>query len=226
MLRERILATKPGEHLGSEQDLLAEYGVSPPTLRAASRILQLEGLMTAKRGVGGGYFSRTPESDVVTRVAAIYLRGRKTNMVDLAHAAAAVNPVISAMAAGNPSAEDRASLVRFVREYQARDRSDEADWILEVGLEFTRRIGQLSLNPPLALFTDVVSQLALAPGRRRRPTFSRDHVDETRSLHLAVAVAIAAGDQDLARALAEDLAAVGTAWVLAGRDRGHTISST
>jgi GntR family transcriptional regulator, transcriptional repressor for pyruvate dehydrogenase complex len=61
----RYLASRdmrPGERLGTEQELAAEFGVSRPTLREGLRLLQSSHLIRASRGPGGGIFvASTPE---------------------------------------------------------------------------------------------------------------------------------------------------------------------
>jgi DNA-binding FadR family transcriptional regulator len=53
---------RPGERLGTEQELAAEFGVSRPTLREGLRLLQSSHLIRASRGPGGGIFvASTPE---------------------------------------------------------------------------------------------------------------------------------------------------------------------
>jgi GntR family transcriptional regulator, transcriptional repressor for pyruvate dehydrogenase complex len=47
---------RPGERLGTEQELAAEFGVSRPTLREALRLLAGAHLVRASTGPGGGIF--------------------------------------------------------------------------------------------------------------------------------------------------------------------------
>ncbi len=52
----------PGDFLGREEDLAAEFGVSRPTLREALRLLASGNLIRASKGPGGGIFvARTAE---------------------------------------------------------------------------------------------------------------------------------------------------------------------
>ena len=50
-----------GEVLGSESELLDEYGVSRAVLREAIRLLEHHGVATMRRGPGGGLIVRHPE---------------------------------------------------------------------------------------------------------------------------------------------------------------------
>src|SRR5919199_6654365 len=47
---------QPGDRLGTEQELAAEFGVSRPTLREALRLLSSSHLIRASRGPRGGIF--------------------------------------------------------------------------------------------------------------------------------------------------------------------------
>jgi DNA-binding FadR family transcriptional regulator len=47
---------KPGDFLGREEDLAAEFGVSRPTLREALKLLASGNLIRASKGPGGGIF--------------------------------------------------------------------------------------------------------------------------------------------------------------------------
>jgi GntR family transcriptional regulator, transcriptional repressor for pyruvate dehydrogenase complex len=52
---------RPGDRLGTEQELAAEFGVSRPTLREGLRLLASSHLVRASRGPGGGIFvANTP----------------------------------------------------------------------------------------------------------------------------------------------------------------------
>jgi len=57
-IQRRIHATSlgPGDFLGREEDLAAQFGVSRPTLREALKLLASGNLIRASRGPGGGIF--------------------------------------------------------------------------------------------------------------------------------------------------------------------------
>src|ERR1700742_5135849 len=79
-LRAQSLQCAEGEMLGSEDDLLARYRVSRPTLRQAAALVTQEQLLQVRRGVRGGYIARRPTSRAVAHMAAIYLRTRDTSL--------------------------------------------------------------------------------------------------------------------------------------------------
>src|SRR3954465_11053764 len=58
---------RPGERLGTEQELAAEFGVSRPTLREGLRLLASSHLIRATQGPGGGIFVASTQSEGMRR---------------------------------------------------------------------------------------------------------------------------------------------------------------
>ena len=63
----RTRGLRPGERLGTEQELAAEFGVSRPTLREGLRLLASSHLIRASRGPGGGIFVESTQSEGMSR---------------------------------------------------------------------------------------------------------------------------------------------------------------
>ena len=66
----RYLSTRgllPGERLGTEQELAAEFGVSRPTLREGLRLLASSHLIRASQGRGGGIFVESTQNEGMGR---------------------------------------------------------------------------------------------------------------------------------------------------------------
>jgi DNA-binding FadR family transcriptional regulator len=60
-------ALAPGERLGTEQELAAEFGVSRPTLREGLRLLAGSHLVRASQGPGGGIFVESTGNEGMRR---------------------------------------------------------------------------------------------------------------------------------------------------------------
>ena len=73
-MREKVFAVDAGERIGSLKDLARELAVGIVTLQQAARILEHEGLLEVRRGPGGGYFGRRPNSETLERALSAYLR--------------------------------------------------------------------------------------------------------------------------------------------------------
>lgn len=93
-LRERALAAKEGELLGSEEEFCALFGISRPTLRQATSLLRQEEILEVRRGINGGYYARRPTFDGIARLAGTYLRTNSASLDDIDDALDALTPFI------------------------------------------------------------------------------------------------------------------------------------
>lgn len=93
-LRSRIVRhdLAPGSLLPSEADMMAQFGVSRPTLREALRILEAEGLLTINRGAKGGALVHEPSLATVSRYFAVMLQMKGTMIGELYRVHAFLEP--------------------------------------------------------------------------------------------------------------------------------------
>ena len=97
-LRERILAGGD-DRLPTQDQLVAEFGVSYPSIREALRILETEGLVTVRRGsVGGAEVHRPDESSAAYHLGLV-LQGGGVPIDDLAAALRMLEPMCAAACA-------------------------------------------------------------------------------------------------------------------------------
>lgn len=75
-MRKLILALPPDAMIGSLSEVAKELDVGTVTLQQAARVLEHEGLLAVRRGPGGGYFGKRPDSVALERALASYLRAR------------------------------------------------------------------------------------------------------------------------------------------------------
>jgi GntR family transcriptional regulator, transcriptional repressor for pyruvate dehydrogenase complex len=75
-LRDIILSREPETCIGSLQDVAQLLGVGIVTVQQAARILEHEGLLSVRRGPGGGYYGTRPDEAALERSFAAYLRVR------------------------------------------------------------------------------------------------------------------------------------------------------
>ena len=103
-LRSRILSGQlaDGDLLPKQEELLAEFGVSPPCIREAFRILETEGLITVIRGNVGGAVVHVPQSGTVAYMLGLVLESRGVTLADLVDGMRKLEPVCAAQAATRP----------------------------------------------------------------------------------------------------------------------------
>jgi GntR family transcriptional regulator, transcriptional repressor for pyruvate dehydrogenase complex len=73
-LRDLILTREPGTQIGSLNEVAQLLGVGIVTVQQAARVLEHEGLLSVRRGPGGGYYGTRPDEAALERSLAAYLR--------------------------------------------------------------------------------------------------------------------------------------------------------
>ena len=103
-LRSRILSGNlaDGDLLPKQDELLAEFGVSPPAIREAFRILETEGLITVVRGNVGGAVVHVPQAATAAYMMGLVLQSRQVTLADLVGGICKLEPACAAQAAQRP----------------------------------------------------------------------------------------------------------------------------
>jgi GntR family transcriptional regulator, transcriptional repressor for pyruvate dehydrogenase complex len=174
------LAASPGSHLGAEDDLIARFGVSRPTLRQAAKLVERDRLISIRRGAQGGYYAERPDARDAIQSLARFLRMRGANLGHVIQVTRPVSEEAAVAAARHRSAADVEALQVFVATIDARDTpreliAAEVEMVLEIGYSFG--------------LDERGSDLYADPDRRAR----------TRAMQRSLCQAIIDGDADIAR---------------------------
>ncbi|MBV2149111.1 FCD domain-containing protein [Sphingobium sp. AS12] len=203
-LRAYALSRENGDFLGSEEDLIERLGVSRPTLRQASAKVVQEHLISIRRGVGGGYFARTPGSISVSRMAALYLMSRNAGLSEITAAMKPLRAELAMRAARNRDPELQDRLRAFVAEGETQEASGGNDGhgyreFLRSEREFGRILGEMSANSVLILLLEILYDFASY--LRREQDVLRNRPERVRTyskLRAKMARAILEGDVEVA----------------------------
>lgn len=221
-LRHAAMSAEEGAFLGSEEVLMSKLAVSRATLRQAAGLVAQENLLAVRRGVGGGYFARTPDTSTVTRIAAIYLQSRQAGLDELTGAVAPIRVELARLATQNRQSPNAALLKAFLEEERAHEEAMSHWDFLRSERAFGRILGQISGNQVLTLFLDIVYDLA---GLLRRDTdVYRDHPERIAAYRVErkrMAEAILEGDEEIAALASRRCSSFVTEWLdedLAGRN--------
>ncbi|NEA67207.1 FCD domain-containing protein [Streptomyces sp. SID12488] len=213
-----------GESLGSEVDLRERLGVSRAVLREAVRLVEHHQVARMRRGPNGGLIVCAPDAGPATRAMVIYLEYVGTSVTDLLQARRLLEPIAAGLAADRITEEGIATL-RATLEAELAHWDDPSvhsqDPLHPV-------LGQLSGNPVLHLFVDVLTRLtARYAHTSRRVTKAEMHAAKETShrAHRAVVEAVIADDGARAQSeLTAHLESV-AAWIEKHRvHRGQRIS--
>jgi GntR family transcriptional regulator, transcriptional repressor for pyruvate dehydrogenase complex len=157
-LRRQIVRgdLKSGATLPPEMQLMAQYGVSRPTLREAFRILETETLITVRRGARGGAQVMTPDLSAAARSVGLLLQIQGTTLDDVFEARMGFEPYCARLLARRRTKHDLAALrgcideVRLVVEAGVQAVPDPARWS-SVTYRFHELVMERSGNRTLAL---------------------------------------------------------------------------
>jgi DNA-binding FadR family transcriptional regulator len=134
-LRRRILVAEEGALLPKQDEIVAEFNVSYPSVREALRILETEGLITVRRGKIGGAHVHRPSAASASYAVGIALQASRVSLNDLAESLLVLEPLCAGMAA---SREDRLHAVIPL----LRANLDESEAALDDGPTFTHAARQ------------------------------------------------------------------------------------
>lgn len=189
------LSAAPGDHLGAEDDLLARFGVSRPTLRQAAKLVERDRLISIRRGTKGGYYAERPDARDAIQSLARFLRMRGANLGDVIQVTRPVSEEAAVAAARRRTDADVDGLRIFVA---AIDGHDTPRDLIAAEVEMAQMISRMSGNPVVELVMEIGysfgldergSDLYADPERRQR----------TRAMQRSLCTAIIEGDADIAR---------------------------
>lgn len=195
-----------GTSLGSEQLLQQRYRVSRPVLREAVRLVEHHQVARMRRGPHGGLFVTEPDAGPATRAMVIYLEHVGTSIGELLEARLLLEPLASALAADRV---DEAGIVRL-RGLLDSDRPRPARDELHVVL------AELTGNPVLALFVDVLTRLTAryaAGAEAQPPQRIAASTERLADDHTAIVAAVAAGDTARAMTLTRGHVEIVSEWL-------------
>ncbi|WP_407647221.1 FadR/GntR family transcriptional regulator [Actinacidiphila soli] len=110
-----------GEQLPGESELSARLGVSTVTLREALMALRQQGLVTTRRGRGGGSFVTVPDQPPAARLGHRLADWSTEELRDLGDHWAAISGTAARLAAERTEPGDLAALLRSLDEFEAAE---------------------------------------------------------------------------------------------------------
>lgn len=149
----------PGDFLGREDDLAAEFGVSRPTLREALKLLSSGNLIRATKGPGGGIFVAHTAQQGMSRslsdAVAMMLDTGAATLEELLDARLALEVPLAGLAAYQA---DEATVERL-REIVGAVEPDDLDALGELDAEIHRTIAAAAGNRMLEALTGWVFEV-------------------------------------------------------------------
>lgn len=214
-LRGMALAADDGTFLGSEEELLTKLGVSRPTLRQAAALLVQQQLITARRGVNGGYFASVPNSGSVATMAALYLRTRNARLTDIVRAVRPIRAELARLASRQPDSAARLRLAEFL-EHERNREQEPRDYraFLRAERALGRVLGEAADNALLSLFLTITYDLVARLQREEDIYVNRpDRIARYSEQRNRMVEAILDGDEELAVMMTSRCTEIVTDWI-------------
>ncbi len=146
---------RPGERLGTEQELAAEFGVSRPTLREGLRLLASSHLIRATQGPGGGIFVASTQSEGMRRNVsesiAVMLETDDVSLTELVEARISLEVPLAGLAAQHATDTTAEELLAAIAEAEGNDPASDVFRIADT--RFHRVIASAARNELLRAFT-------------------------------------------------------------------------
>ncbi len=203
-LRDRILSgqLKDGDALPKQDELVEEFRVSRPALREALSILEVEGLISVRRGNVGGAVVRLPQASDAVHIVSVILRSQAVTLVDLGVALSYAEATCAAEAARRT---DRLTAVvpalRAIHE-EALTASREEPAYSRLARRFHEELVRSSGNATMILLDGLLESLWMAHEDRRS---AYDFDEDTRragfEAHEEIIRGIEAGDVEAVMAV-------------------------
>lgn len=183
-----------GEVIGSERELLAELKISRAVFREAVRLLEHHSVAKMRRGPGGGLVVTEPETSSIARAATLHLLFKQATLQNIFEARTALELKVVELAAARI---DEAGIERL-REALTQESAIQ-DTAHQLGThDLHLVIAELSGNPAMRLFLDVLTQMTVPPRGQSKDVVHR-RSREVRHAHEQIVEAIIRGDGAVAR---------------------------
>jgi DNA-binding FadR family transcriptional regulator len=192
----------PGDSLPSEAVMLKQLGYSRESLREALRLLEVQGMITLRRGPGGGPIVGTVDPANLGRIEALFFHMAGASYDELLEAWVTAQALLAARAAAHPEPEvRRATMEPYLRGEAEDDHHSDLTLFVRGHGGFHSAVGSLARNRVLELTLAAYGQIVthhIATVGDPRPLH-----DALIEEHLELAQAIIDGEAEKASALME-----------------------
>jgi GntR family transcriptional repressor for pyruvate dehydrogenase complex len=200
-VRDALFAKKlkPGDSIGTENEIAARYGVSRIVARDALRTLQALGIAEIKMGKGGGARVARGNPRLFAEALAVQLDLTGVTAAEIMDAQRAIECLAAELAAENATDEDFSRLRQLIADAEAG--MNHAERFTELGAEFHLAVAEASHNRVLVV--QLVS-LQHVSWPRRNPTLTPKVARRILDVHKELLALIEIRDAAGARKLMDD----------------------
>lgn len=171
---------RPGDALPPEHAMLDLYGVGRESLREGLRLLEVQGLVTIRRGAGGGPIVGSVDPANLGRTASLYYHLAGATYRELIESWVLAESLLAERAARNPDAELRARVMEPYLMGGGADDSDIGQFVAN-NVRFHAALASLARNRVLEITLQTMGQIVSRhhatedDPRVLRASIERDH---------------------------------------------------
>ena len=192
---------KPGDVIGTENEIAARYGVSRIVARDALRTLEALGIAEIRMGKGGGARVARGNPRLFAEALAVQLDLTGVTAAEIMDAQRAIECLAAELAAENATDEDIARLRQSVADADAATAAGDVERFTELGAEFHLAVAEASHNRVLVV--QLVS-LQHVSWPRRNPTLTAKVMRRIQDVHKELLGLIEIRDAAGARHMMDD----------------------
>lgn len=169
--------------------MLEQYGVSRESLREALRLLEVQGLITIRRGPGGGPSVGQVDPANLGRVSTLFYHLAGGTYAELFEAWQITEPILAELAARNKDREAvKRAMAPFLTAPDGHGLDNNKDAFVDAHVEFHAVVARLANNRVLELMLETTGQIVThhvvvnADPRRLEDEIDRDHAELARAI--------------------------------------------
>jgi len=163
-LRSRILTGElpDGSELPNQERLLDEFGVSKQAVREGLRILELEGLITVRRGNVGGAVVHLPTHSGPAYSLGLVLESRGVRLSELGRTLAIMEPVCARLCAERPDRMETVVPALQLIQADSTEHIEDIPRFMDAMSRFHSTVVSMCGNEPIAVVAGAVEEVWLA----------------------------------------------------------------
>ncbi|MDV2475567.1 FadR/GntR family transcriptional regulator [Rhodococcus zopfii] len=193
----------PGSALEAESEMARRFGVGRASVREGLRLLEAQGLVTVRQGLGGGPIVSEPSGSEFGDTLSMYLQARDVSFREVADAALEMEGLAAAMLADRVAAGEDVDLDTLAGKRIHPDMSN--DEVIDTAVGFHRMLREMSGNYILTLTGSALAHIYTDRILEAHPhEWSESEREGFSGPHEQIHAAIAAGDPERARSLARE----------------------
>jgi GntR family transcriptional repressor for pyruvate dehydrogenase complex len=187
---------RPGDYLGSEKDVAADFGVSRMAARDALRALSASGVVDIRVGSGGGIRVAASDPEKFGDALSIQIALSGATNVEVLEAQLGIEERAAELAAANRTPDDVTRMHRLIAAAEAAQQ--DALEFLRLGWDFHLAVAEASHNRVLIIQLKALRHVAWSA---RGSAQVQGVSDRVLAIHRAVAAAIEACDPARAKSI-------------------------